>query len=83
MKTKLSFILLLVGLTGCQQKSDIDKCVDAQAIVMCNRLIDAEPGKKILWYKAAEMTEDQCVQFNKKIFVGDWHLECLKAQAGK
>ena len=83
MKFKLSLILFLCCLLGCQQKSDVDKCVDAQAIVMCNRLIDAEAGKKIIWYKAAEMTEDQCVQLNKKIFVGEWHLECLKAQAGK
>ena len=83
MKAKIAGILLVVGLAGCWQKSDVDKCVDAQAIVMCNRLIDAEPGKQIIWYRAAEMTEDQCVQSSKKIFVGEWHLECLKAQAGK
>ena len=29
MKTKLPFILLVLGLVGCQQKSEIDKCVEA------------------------------------------------------
>ena len=28
-KTKLPLILLLVGLAGCQQKSEVDKCVEA------------------------------------------------------
>lgn len=28
-KTKLPLILLAVGLTGCQPKSEVDKCVDA------------------------------------------------------
>jgi len=29
MKTKLLPILLAVGLAGCQQKSEVDKCVEA------------------------------------------------------
>ena len=29
MKTKLPFILLVLGLVGCQQKSEVDKCVEA------------------------------------------------------
>jgi outer membrane lipoprotein-sorting protein len=35
MKTKLTLILLVVGLVGCQQKSEIDKCVEAHAISAC------------------------------------------------
>jgi hypothetical protein len=29
MKNKLPLILLVVGLEGCQQKSEVDKCVEA------------------------------------------------------
>ena len=28
-KTKLPLILLVIGLTGCQQKTEVDKCVEA------------------------------------------------------
>ena len=34
-KTKLPLILLLVGLAGCEQKSEIDKCVEGQVISTC------------------------------------------------
>ena len=29
MKNKLPLVLLLLGLAGCQQKSEVDKCVEA------------------------------------------------------
>ena len=34
-KTKLPLILLVFGLTGCQQKTEIDKCVEAHAVSAC------------------------------------------------
>jgi hypothetical protein len=35
-KTKLPLILLVLGLAGCQPKSEIDKCVEAQITSICN-----------------------------------------------
>ena len=34
-KTKLPLILLVLGLAGCQQKSEVDKCVEAQIVSIC------------------------------------------------
>lgn len=34
-KAKLPLILLVVGLAGCQQQSEIDKCVEGQVISTC------------------------------------------------
>ena len=83
MKTKLTLILLVVGLAGCQQKSVIDKCVEAQASAICNKFIESEPNKQVLFYKAAEISENQCIEKSIKVNGGDWQLECLKAQSGK
>jgi hypothetical protein len=76
MKIKLSLILFL--LAGCQQKSVIDKCVQAQATSWCNSTI----GDKSL-YKLQNQSESQCVQEIIKTSGGRWQLECLKAQSGK
>lgn len=35
MRTKLPLILLVIGLAGCQPKSEIDKCVEAQIVSIC------------------------------------------------
>ena len=45
MKNKLPFILLVVGLAGCQQKSEIDKCVEAFVVQTC---VDAVNKKSAL-----------------------------------
>jgi hypothetical protein len=34
-KTKLPLILLAIGLVGCQQKSEVDKCVEGLVISAC------------------------------------------------
>ena len=73
-----SVLLAVVALAGCQQKSVIDKCVEAQAITLCNRLIGAEP-----LYKLQQASESKCVQESIKANVGDWQLQCLRAQSGK
>jgi len=79
--TKLQVAWLLgtaLALTGCQQKSVIDKCVEAQAIALCNRTIENKP-----LYKLQNNSESQCIQDITKSSGGDWQLECLKAQSGK
>ncbi len=77
-KTKLPLILLAVGLTGCQQKSVIDKCVEAQAIALCNKVIGGESN-----YQLQQSTESKCIQESIKANGGNWQLQCLKAQSGK
>lgn len=71
-------LLAVVALAGCQQKSVIDKCVEAQAIALCNRLIGKEP-----LYKLQQASESQCIQESIKANGGDWQLQCLKAQSDK
>jgi hypothetical protein len=80
MKTKLTLILLVVGLVGCQQKSVIDKCVESMATQLCNQAIGTNFETL---YKVQKKSESQCVQDLIKIKGGDWQLECLKAHAGK
>lgn len=80
MKKFLSALVLLtvVALAGCQQKSVIDKCVDAQATSWCNSTIG-----DISVYKLQNQSESQCTQEIIKTSGGKWQLECLKAQSGK
>jgi hypothetical protein len=35
MKTKIALSLMLLWLAGCQQKSEIDKCVEALILQVC------------------------------------------------
>jgi uncharacterized lipoprotein NlpE involved in copper resistance len=77
-KLATSALLAVLALAGCQQKSDIDKCVEAQAITLCNRLIGAEP-----LYKLQQASESKCAQESIKANGGEWQLQCLKAQSGK
>lgn len=77
-KTKLPLFLLVVGLAGCQQKNVIDKCVEAQAIALCNKVIGGESN-----YQLQQSTESKCIQESIKANGGNWQLQCLKAQSGK
>lgn len=81
--TKLQVAWLLgtaLALTGCQQKSVIDKCVESMATQLCNKPM----GNNFeAFYKVQNKSESQCVQDLIKIKGGDWQLECLKAQSGK
>jgi len=77
-KTKLPLILLVVGLAGCQQKSVIDRCVEAQAITLCNKVIDGESN-----FQLQQSTESKCIQESIKANGDNWQLQCLKAQSGK
>lgn len=80
MKIKLILILLVVDLAGCQQKSEIDKCVEAHAVQTCNQLV----GKNLEpFYKLIKQSESSCIQEFEKFEGGKWRLECLQAQSGK
>ena len=78
----VAIALLLAGLAlaGCQQKSVIDKCVEAQALALCNKPMGTNFEA---FYKVQNKSESECVQDLVKIKGGDWQLECLKAQSGK
>jgi hypothetical protein len=81
--TKLQVAWLLgtvLALTGCQQKSVIDKCVESMATQICNQSMGTNFEA---FYKVQNKSESQCVQDLVKIKGGDWQLECLKAQSGK
>ena len=78
MKTKLAIVLYLLGLAGCQQTSEIDKCVEAQAISVCNSVLGDEPFYKVVGESEAWCTKDVIKQEGAKL-----RLECLRAQAGK
>jgi len=74
---KLSFLICILISAGCQPKSEIDKCVDAQALQTCSGVPETR-GKE-----NPEYDRSDCIkQVNVKLSA-DFRLECLKAQAGK
>lgn len=79
MNSKLPLIFLIMGLTACQQKSDIDKCVEAQAVQICNKPMGSDFEAL---YKVQGKSESDCVNNFIKLRGGNWQMECLKAQAG-
>jgi hypothetical protein len=83
--TKIQIAWLLgtaLALTGCQQKSVIDKCVEAQAVEACNSLTGTDSKPQPL-YKVNYQSESQCVQEYRKSLGGSFQLLCLQAQSGK
>jgi hypothetical protein len=85
------FVLLMSALIliGCQQKNEqpiksvIDKCVEAQSIALCHKLVPISEKKSEPFYKVGGGSEEECIQKMIKIEGGKWHMQCLKAQAGK
>ena len=76
--TKLQVVLLLgtaLALTGCQQKSDIDKCIEAHwehhKILLRN--LEIKLG-------VADTPMPKETELKHKL---DYRMKCLKAQAGK
>ena len=76
--TKLQVVLLLgtaLALTGCQQKSDIDKCIEAHwehhKILLRNLKITLG---------VADTPMPKETELKHKL---DYRMKCLKAQAGK
>ena len=82
-KLNIAVVVLVWALVGCQQKSVIDKCVEAQAIAICNGLVPISEKKSVLFYEAGGGSEDECIQGFIKRKGGDWYMQCLKAQSGK
>jgi hypothetical protein len=75
-KTKLPLILLVVGLAGCQQKSEIDKCVDALVVSAC---IDVPTT---LSKENPTFNRAKCMKDYESEFGASYRLQCLRAQAG-
>ena len=84
MKIKLPIILMLLALIGCQQKSEVDKCVEAQATQICNQWTELDKGKSKRFYEIVTKggTESECVVAMLKRTGGDLRKECLNAQSG-
>ena len=81
MYVKLFTILMLFALMGCQQKSEIDKCVEAVTAQKCNE-VSEYGGKYKRFYELMDKSESQCVELISKTEGGDVRKECLKAQLG-
>jgi hypothetical protein len=79
MKTELRILLFVLGFAGCQQKSEIDKCVEAQVLQFCvDTRIDSRP-----FYLVMGITKEECLQQATETQGGALRERCLKSQAGK
>ena len=67
MKTKIALSLMLLWFAGCQQKSEIDKCVEAHINRICND-VQGERG---------------CREYTATNHEPQYREQCLRAQAGK
>lgn len=81
MKTKIALILMFICLAGCQPKSEIDKCVEANIVEMCTNVFktSVHPENEIMFLD----TKEQCGSVMRKKFGGSLREKCLRAQAGK
>jgi len=71
MNTKIPFILIFFAITGCQGKSEIDKCVEAKVISECTK---GTNGINI---------SPLCKETIQNAAGGIFRESCLKAQANK
>jgi hypothetical protein len=78
MKTKLPLILLVIGLAGCQQKSEVDKCVEALLLHACRNAPDL--GKEDPQYP--KWNSNTCKESMGLELGSNYRLQCMKAQAG-
>ena len=77
-KTKLPVILLVVGLAGCQPKSEVDKCVEALLLEACRNAPDV--GNEAPIYP--KWNRKTCKETMELELGATYRLECMKAQAG-
>ena len=64
---RIVLLMSALVLIGCQQKSEIDKCVDAHINRICNAVHD----------------ESSCRKYITANYEYDYREKCLRAQAGK
>ena len=77
-KTKLPLILLVIGLAGCQPKSEVDKCVEALLLHACRNAPDA--GKEDP--SSPKWNIKTCEESMGRELSANYRLQCMKAQAG-
>jgi len=77
MKTKLPLILMALLITGCQPKSEVDKCVEAIALSFCAS-VPPTLGKE-----NPTTNRSDCIKETTENFGAKFRLQCLRAQAGK
>ena len=69
MKTKLPLILMALLITGCQPKSEVDKCVEA---ILDSKCIDTNSG-----------ATKRCKENLNSYLGAEYRMKCMRAQAGK
>ena len=83
MKFLLPLILLLSCLVGCQQKSEIDKCVEAQVRSLCFTYFPDLKSPEKGNMNAKGKSERDCGDFVIAASGGQIREQCLRARAGK
>ena len=77
-RINIALILMLLCLTACQQKSEIDKCVEAMTLSYCVSY-PTTPGKE----KNPASDRNDCIKEITESDGAKFRLQCLRAQAGK
>ena len=78
MKYKIPIVLLLLSLTGCQQKTEVDKCVEAKLLHACRNapnLGNEDPS-------SPKWNSKTCKESMERELSANYRLQCMKAQAG-
>lgn len=75
--------MMLLWLTACQSKSEVDKCVDAKIVSACADLYPDEPNPRKKNLMANGVPPDACGDFMERRVGGKFREQCLRAQAGK
>jgi hypothetical protein len=79
MKACLIFIAVLLypSLSRLEQKTDVDKCVEAYIAKMCKKEEEFAKKMNVPW------SRDKCYASEKRDNELQMRMECLRAQAGK
>ena len=74
---------MLFSLAGCQQKSEIDKCVEAQVRSLCFKYFPDLKSPEKGNMNAKGESERDCGDFVVAASGGQIREQCLRAQVGK
>ena len=77
MKYKIPIVLLLLSLAGCQQKTEVDKCVEAQLLHACRNA--PESGKEDP--STPKWNSKTCKESMGLELGANYRLQCMKVQA--